>query len=151
MRCVQRVLKTADTLQVFLWKYRLNGKSGFQTSESTYFIFCHYCHFLNIKHLTNKVFNNSKRLFLTFLAETISKLTRVNPDRNIFSINVELTSTFLRYRGLVHHHHRILNVSLKLQNMCDILDQSKVLIGYPFESRNAFHLWSTNLLKLPMW
>ena len=127
MRCVQRVLKTADTLQVFLWKYRLNGKSGFQTSESTYFIFCHYCHFLNIKQLTNKVFNNSKRLFLTFLAETISKLTRVNPDRNIFSINVELTSTFLRYRGLVHHHHRILNVSLKLQNMCDILDQSKVL------------------------
>ena len=37
------------------------------------------------------------------------ELTRVNPDRNIFSINVELTSTFLLYRGLVHHHHRILN------------------------------------------
>ena len=36
------------------------------------------------------------------------ELTRVNPDRNIFSINVELTSTFLLYRGLVHHHHRIL-------------------------------------------
>ena len=35
--------------------------------------------------------------------------TRVNPDRNIFSIFVELTSTFLLYRGLVHHHHRILN------------------------------------------
>ena len=32
-----------------------------------------------------------------------------NPDRNIFSIGVELTSTFLHYRGLVHHHHRILN------------------------------------------
>ena len=26
----------------------------------------------------------------------------------MFSINVELTSTFLLYRGLVHHHHRIL-------------------------------------------
>ena len=26
------------------------------------------------------------------------ELTRVNPDRNIFSINVELTSTFLLYR-----------------------------------------------------
>ena len=39
------------------------------------------------------------------------ELTRVNPDRNIFSINVELTSTFLLYRGLVHHHHRILNNS----------------------------------------
>ena len=37
------------------------------------------------------------------------ELTRVNPDRNIFSINVELTSTFLLYRGLVHHDHRILN------------------------------------------
>ena len=35
------------------------------------------------------------------------KLTRVNPDRNIFSINVELTSTFLLYRGLVHHHHPV--------------------------------------------
>ena len=35
------------------------------------------------------------------------ELTRVNPGRNIFSINVELTSTFLLYRGLVHH--RILN------------------------------------------
>ena len=31
----------------------------------------------------------------------------LNPDRNIFSINVELTSTFLLYRGLVHHHHQI--------------------------------------------
>ena len=46
-----------------------------------------------------------KCLFLIFVTE----LTRVNPDRNIFSINVELTSTFLLYRGLVHHHHRILN------------------------------------------
>ena len=29
--------------------------------------------------------------------------TRVNPDRNIFLINVELTSTFFLYKGLVHH------------------------------------------------
>ena len=28
------------------------------------------------------------------------ELTRVNPDRNIFSLNVELTSTFLLYRVL---------------------------------------------------
>ena len=42
------------------------------------------------------------------------ELTRVNPDRNSFSINVELTSTFLLYRGLVHHHDRILNVALLL-------------------------------------
>ena len=40
------------------------------------------------------------------------ELKRVNPDRNIFSINVELTSTFLLYRGLVHHHHEILKVQL---------------------------------------
>ena len=40
------------------------------------------------------------------------ELTRVNPDRNIFSINVKLTSTFLHCRGLVHHHHRILNDKL---------------------------------------
>ena len=38
------------------------------------------------------------------------ELTRVNPDRNIFSINVKLKSTVLFYRGLVHHHHRILNL-----------------------------------------
>ena len=31
----------------------------------------------------------------------MTELTRVNPDRNIFSINVKLTSTFLLYRGLV--------------------------------------------------
>ena len=44
-----------------------------------------------------------------FLVVFISlELTRVIPDRNIFSINVELTSTFLLYTGLVHHHHRIL-------------------------------------------
>ena len=30
-----------------------------------------------------------------------------------YSINVELTSTFLLYRGLVHHHHRILNIQFK--------------------------------------
>ena len=40
----------------------------------------------------------------------IVELTRVNPERNIFLMNVELTSTFLLYRGLVHHHHRILNL-----------------------------------------
>ena len=50
--------------------------------------------------------------FLSILMVIISlELTRVNPDRNIFSINVELTSTFLLYRGLVHHHHWILNLN----------------------------------------
>ena len=36
-----------------------------------------------------------KQLFLSILMVIISlELTRVNPERNIFSINVELTSTF---------------------------------------------------------
>ena len=34
-------------------------------------------------------------LFLIFVKKQSQELTRVNPDRNIFSINVELTSTFL--------------------------------------------------------
>ena len=52
------------------------------------------------------------------------ELTRVN--RNIFSINVELTSTFLLYRGLVHHHHPILKFlqyycsSLMTQKFCEL-------------------------------
>ena len=46
---------------------------------------------------------------LIYVKKQSQELTRVNPDRNIFSINVELTSTFLLYRGLVHHHQRILN------------------------------------------
>ena len=44
------------------------------------------------------------------------ELTRVNPDRNIFSVNVELTSTVLLYRGLVHQHHRILNILDTIQS-----------------------------------
>ena len=51
-----------------------------------------------------------KHLFLIFVKKRSQELTRVNPERNIFSINVELTSTFLLYRGLVHHYHRILNL-----------------------------------------
>ena len=53
-----------------------------------------------------------KHFLLSILMVIISlELTRVNPDRNMFSINVELTSTFfLLYRGLVHHHHRFLNL-----------------------------------------
>ena len=45
------------------------------------------------------------------------ELTRVNPDRNIFSINVKLKSTFLLYRGLVHYHHRILKLKGVLVNL----------------------------------
>ena len=53
------------------------------------------------------------------------ELTRVNPDRNIFSINKELTSTFLLYRGLVHDHHQILNYL----NICLHSQMSDPFIG----------------------
>ena len=49
----------------------------------------------------------SKQKFLIFVKKQSQELTRVNPDLNIFSINAELTSTFLLYRGLVHRHHRV--------------------------------------------
>ena len=52
-----------------------------------------------------------KKCFLIFVTEKSQELTRVTPDRNIFSKNVELTSTFLLYRGLVHHHHRNLKIT----------------------------------------
>jgi len=58
------------------------------------------CDFLHLK----------KKNFSILMVIISLELTRVNPDRNIFSINVELTSAFLLYRGLVHHHHRILKV-----------------------------------------
>ena len=48
-------------------------------------------------HLTAQIFilNNLFCLFLSILMVIISlELTRANPDRNIFLINVELTSTF---------------------------------------------------------
>ena len=57
-------------------------------------------------NLYSWVFSNRR----FFVKKQSQELTRVNPDRNIFSINVELTSTFLLYRGLVHHHYWILNV-----------------------------------------
>ena len=55
-------------------------------------------------------------LFLTFVTETISRTDEGQPrPKYIFnnSINVELTSTFYSTgRGLVNHHHRILNVKM---------------------------------------
>ena len=57
------------------------------------------------------------------------ELTRVNPDRNIFSINVELTSTFLLYRGLVHHYHRILNKDFIVsKGLYDVNKTSSILL-----------------------
>ena len=62
---------------------------------------------------------SSNNLFLIFVKKQSQELTRVAPDRNIFSINVELTSTFLLFRGLVLHHFftnfKSNNLSLKYQ------------------------------------
>ena len=66
-------------------------------------------------NLYSWVFSNRR----FFVKKQSQELTRVNPDRNIFSINVELTSTFLLYRGLVHHHHRLLKENIKLLHYYD--------------------------------
>jgi len=76
-----------------------------------------------------------KNFFLSILMVIISlELTRVNPDRNIFSINVELISTFFTlYRGLVHlHHHWILNHLINLQPSLWLL--FTVLMIHPMKS-----------------
>jgi len=51
----------------------------------------------------------------SFLVRDMLEIIKINLEKFcsvycIFSINVELTSTFLLYRGLVHHHHWILNL-----------------------------------------
>ena len=42
---------------------------------------------------------NVNLFFFNFVKKPSQKHARVNPDRNIFTINVEQTSTFLVYRG----------------------------------------------------
>ena len=54
-------------------------------------------------------YERNKCFVFNLCEETISRTDEGQPrPKYIFSINVELTSTFLLYRGLVHHHHRIL-------------------------------------------
>ena len=71
-------------------KSELVTKTQFlQIKNKDYLIF--FCLFIFLWFLTIFLF-----LFLSMLMVIISlELTRVNPDRNIFSINLELTSTFL--------------------------------------------------------
>ena len=61
-----------------------------------------------------QVTNGINDLFLIFVKKQSQELTRVNPDRNIFLINVEIKYTFLLYRGLVHHHRRILRLIITI-------------------------------------
>ena len=70
-------------------------------------------------YLTDQIFILNKLFCLFIWMFIISlELTRVNPDRNIFAMNVELTSTFLLYRGLVFPQiPRLLNPPLPLNNL----------------------------------
>ena len=52
--------------------------------------------------------NHLLSLFLTFMTETISRTDEGQPKAK-YIFNKCGTSIFLLYRGLVHHHHRILN------------------------------------------
>ena len=60
-------------------------------------------------------------LFLIFVTETISRTDDGQPRPKYIFINVELISTFLLYRGLVHHHHRILNVYQRYVKILSIM------------------------------
>ena len=74
------------------------------------------------------------------------ELTRVKPDRNIFSINVELTSTFLLYRGLVHHHLWILNLIYIFGYK--VTHRWKYMVFFViFFIFIIFHPWSTQLIQ----
>jgi len=77
-----------------------------------------------------------------FVKKQSQELTRVNPDQNIFSINVELTSTFLLYRGLVHHHHRVFKLKLiwsKLEKSHKEIQRKNSLI--PISLQPSVQLW----------
>ena len=73
---------------------------------------------------------------LIWIQKQSQELTRVNPDRNIFSINGTNIYVFLLYRGLVHHHHQILdliwvlrfNVEMKLRHNFEVLEMSILYI-----------------------
>ena len=69
------------------------------------------------------------------------ELTRVNPDRNIFSINVGLTSTFLLYRGLVHHHHWILNHRNLFCELSKVSKLNAFILPAPETRRTLMHLF----------
>ena len=54
------------------------------------------------------------------MTETISRIDEGQPRPKYILINVELTSTFLLYRGLVHQHHRLLNFHLTQEHRSQI-------------------------------
>ena len=94
-----------------IWMYNLSSFSYVHLTSQIFILNNLFCLFIFLWFFTFFI-------FLSILMVIISlELTRVNPDRNIFSINVELTSTFLLYRGLVHNHYRILNLFVRVERI----------------------------------
>ena len=71
------------------------------------------------------------RSFIYKYIYRVSQKTREFSDELDISINVELTSTFLLYRGLVHQHHWILNVSTNIPCIPLYLPVSPCIYQYP--------------------
>ena len=72
------------------------------------------------------------------------ELTRGNPDRNIFSINVKLTSTFLLYIDLLHHHHWILDYFFSPKLFSERFGK---YVNLPLE--HVYHVFSFRSLHTP--
>jgi len=102
-----------------------------------------------ILHLKGFKYPSSNKPFppLPLPRLTELELTRVNPDRNIFSINVELTSTFLLYRGLVHHHHWILKHLSVYLLQANMLSGIALLTSFCLYIAGIYVVWycSTNI------
>ena len=62
------------------------------------------------------------------------------------SINVELTSTFLLYRGLVHHHHRILNQKFIVEG--NHKDRETDNVKSVRSSLNSHSMWVTMYVNI---
>ena len=65
-----------------------------------------------------------KHLLLIFVTETISRTDEGQPRPKYIFNKCRTKSTFLLYRGLVHHHHRILNISEPIREK-DLRDHCK--------------------------
>ena len=115
-----------EAQEVISRNHRAHGVSAPSPSYSTMITFWHCynknktwsehewktIHISFIKYMIELIFqvlNTIQWLILQKVGHIIIllELTRVNQDQNIFSLNVDLTSTFLLYRGWVHYHHQI--------------------------------------------
>ena len=79
-------------------------------------------------------YTESKKYLYIFIS---LELTRVNPDRNRFSINVELTSTFLLYRGLVI---TITEFEIFKNDDIEFITEFPYLLGHPVNNISSLTL-----------